>query len=102
MALIGVFRTPQVSSARSHSFARISFMIMEVQIKMNQKTKLNGTQKAVSLELSAVKIEQINKQPIIESSLSVSEDGRWVIHRTIITDIKPVTYFEKVLDNIRE
>ena len=53
----------------------------------------------IKQELSAVKIEQLNKQPIIETSVSVSEDLRWVIHKTIITDIKPVTYFEKVMQN---
>ena len=50
-------------------------------------------------ELSVVKIEQLNKQPIIETAVSVSEDLRWVIHKTIITDIKPVTYFEKVMQH---
>jgi len=62
----------------------------------NQQTqKQNG--KLVSLELSAVKIQQINKQPIIETTISVSDDGKWVIHKTIITDIKPLSYYEKVV-----
>lgn len=50
-----------------------------------------------SLELTQLKIEQLNKQPILETSVQVSEDGKWLMHRTIITDIKPVSYFEKVL-----
>jgi len=50
-------------------------------------------------ELSAVKIEQLNKQPIIETAISISEDRKWVIHKTIVTDIKPVTYLEKVMQN---
>ena len=58
--------------------------------KMEQKTRQ---------ELSAVKIEQLNKQPIIETAISVSEDRKWVIHKTIVTDIKPVTYLEKVMQN---
>lgn len=49
-------------------------------------------------ELSAVKIEQLNKQPIIETAISVSEDRKWVIHKTIITDIKPMGYLEKVME----
>lgn len=36
-------------------------------------------------------------EPIIETQISKSKDGRWVIHKTIITDIKPVTYFEQVI-----
>lgn len=53
--------------------------------------------KMMSLELSAVKIEQLNKQPAVESAITLSKDGKWVIHKTIITDIKPVSYYDKVL-----
>ena len=55
-------------------------------------------QKQVSF-LSDVKIEQLAKQPILENTIMKSEDGKWIIHRTTITDIKPVSYFEKVLAN---
>ncbi len=51
------------------------------------------------VELSAKKIEQLRKQPIIESVVLKSEDGEWVIHKTVITDIKPVSYFQKVMEN---
>ncbi len=47
---------------------------------------------------SKTRVEQLNKQPILENQITKSEDGKWIIHRTIITDIKPVSYFEKVLD----
>lgn len=57
----------------------------------------NANEKLVSIELSALKMQQLNKQPIIETNVTVSEDGKWLIHKTSITDIKPVTYFEKVL-----
>ncbi|MDO8564210.1 MAG: hypothetical protein Q7R87_04325 [Nanoarchaeota archaeon] len=65
---------------------------------MEQKLQRKQEEKIVSVELSSVKIQQLSKQPIIESSVSLSEDKRWVIHRTIITDIKPFSYYEKVLD----
>lgn len=48
-------------------------------------------------ELSAIKIEQLNKQPIIETSLQVSEDKKWIVYKTVITDIKPISYLEKVI-----
>ena len=51
-------------------------------------------------ELSQTKIEQINKMPIIESSVSKSDDGKWVIQKVTITTIKPVKYFEKMLGSI--
>ena len=47
--------------------------------------------------LSSKKIEQLRKQPIIENSILKSEDGKWIVHKTTITDIKPISYFEKVL-----
>ena len=53
-------------------------------------------------KLTKLKLEQLNKQPILESSVTKSEDGKWVIHRTIITDIKPVGYIEKVLAGKKE
>ena len=35
--------------------------------------------------------------PAMESTVSISKDGRYLIHRTTITHIKPVTYYEAVL-----
>jgi len=37
------------------------------------------------------------RPPIVEAQISKSKDGKWIIHRTIITDIKPVGYFQAVL-----
>lgn len=37
------------------------------------------------------------RRPIVESKIRKSKDGKWIIHETIITDIKPATYYEKVL-----
>ena len=49
-------------------------------------------------ELSKSKIEQLNKMPIIESTVNKSDDGKWVIHKTIITSIKPIKYYEKMFE----
>ena len=32
------------------------------------------------MELSEKKVEQLNKQPIVETSIRRSEDGKWVVH----------------------
>jgi len=64
---------------------------------MKNKIEEKPEQKVVSVELSAVKIQQFNKQPAIEASVRLSEDGKWIVSKTTITDFKPVTYFEKVL-----
>ncbi|MEM4244885.1 MAG: hypothetical protein QXR60_01610 [Candidatus Nanoarchaeia archaeon] len=49
--------------------------------------------------LTSKKIEQLKRQPIIETVIKKSEDGEWVLHQTIITDIKPISYFERVLED---
>ena len=51
------------------------------------------------MELNSKKLEQLKKMPIIESVITKSEDGQWVIHKTVITDIKPVSYYEKVIED---
>lgn len=37
-------------------------------------------------------------RPILETHISVSKDGKYIIHKTSIVDIKPVSYYEKVLE----
>jgi len=50
-------------------------------------------------ELSQTKIEQLQRQPIIETAISKTKDGKWVVFKTTITDIKPVKYYEKMLES---
>jgi hypothetical protein len=40
---------------------------------------------------------EFSKQSIVESFVSLSADKKWVLHKTVITDIKPVSYLQKVL-----
>lgn len=47
--------------------------------------------------LTTRKLEQLDRQPVIETVIKRSDDGEWVMHQTIITDIKPVSYFRKVV-----
>ena len=49
-------------------------------------------------QLSETKIEQLNKMPIVETSVGKTEDGKWIVHKTTITDIKPISYMEKVMN----
>ena len=50
------------------------------------------------MELSETKIEQLNKQPVVETQIAKSADGKWIVHKTTITDLKPVSYMEKVMN----
>lgn len=50
-------------------------------------------------ELSEGKIKQLMEMPIIESKTQKSKNGDYIVHRTIITDIKPIGYYKKVLED---
>lgn len=49
------------------------------------------------MELAENKKKQLNDMPIIETKITLSKDKKYVIHKTIITDIKPISYYDKVL-----
>ena len=42
---------------------------------------------------------EFENKPIVETQLSKSKDGKYILHRTINTDIKPVKYIQKVLES---
>ena len=54
------------------------------------------------MELSDKKMEQLKNMPIIETRITKSKDGQFIIHRTIITDIKPINYYKVVLEKAPE
>ena len=65
----------------------------------NEKLTNYGGDDKMPEELSPTKIEQLNKMPIVESTVSKSDDGKWVIHKTTITSIKSIKYYQKMLES---
>ncbi|MGM5480670.1 MAG: hypothetical protein ACQESC_04395 [Nanobdellota archaeon] len=51
------------------------------------------------MSLTSKKEERLKKMPNIESVFFRSKDGKYLIHRTVITTVRPVEYFQKVLEN---
>ncbi|MBN2567240.1 hypothetical protein JXB02_04105 [Candidatus Woesearchaeota archaeon] len=49
--------------------------------------------------LSDKKEEQLKRMPIVETRISKAKDGKLLVHKTIITDIKPVEYYKVVLES---
>lgn len=45
------------------------------------------------------KMQHLMKMPYIETWVSKSKDGKWIVNKTTITSIKPTKYFEAVLNN---
>jgi len=54
------------------------------------------------MEFSEKRLEQIKNMPIVESRVAKSKDGKFVMHKTVITDIKPVKYYEAVMEKVPE
>jgi len=50
------------------------------------------------MEFTEKKLEQLKNMPIVESRVQKSNDGKFIMHKTVITDIKPVNYYEAVLE----
>lgn len=49
--------------------------------------------------LTNKKEDELKKMPKVEFQAHRSKDGKYIVHRTVFTDIKPVAYYEKVLEN---
>ena len=45
------------------------------------------------------KLEALKRMPVIETAVFKSKDGKYIVNKTTITDIKPVNYFKAVIDN---
>ena len=48
--------------------------------------------------LTNKKEDQLRQMPIIRSTVSKSKDGKYIIQRTTLTNIKPVAYYDAVLN----
>lgn len=57
---------------------------------------MNNQRRKTTMETEN-KNKAFENKPIVETQLSKSKDGKYVIHKTIITDIKPVKYIEAVM-----
>jgi hypothetical protein len=48
--------------------------------------------------LTNKKEDQLRRMPIIKASILKSKDGKYLIHRTEITTIRPMAYYDAVLN----
>ena len=51
----------------------------------------------INKELSEFKSADKYVGPKTETKISLSKDKKWLIHKTIITDIKSVNYYKEVV-----
>ncbi len=50
------------------------------------------------MKLSKKQIEQLKKTPTIRTRIKRINSGEYVLHETIITDIKPIKYYKAIVD----
>lgn len=46
--------------------------------------------------------KNIKKMPMIESFINKSKDGKFIIHKTVMTHIKPIQYWQAVIEGNEE
>jgi len=54
------------------------------------------------IRLGEKKIEQLKNMPLIESKVFKTPDNRYMVHRTILSQVKPVEYYKAILENSSE
>ena len=47
---------------------------------------------------TAKKVEQLKKMPLIQTRIRRLKDSNLILHQTIISDIRPIEYYEAVVD----
>ena len=49
--------------------------------------------------LTYKKEKQLRKMPIIQGRIKASRNGRYIIQQTVITNVKPIEYYNAILAN---
>jgi hypothetical protein len=47
------------------------------------------------------KLEQLKRMPLIESKVFKTPDNRFIVHKTIISQVKPVEYYQAIIESER-
>ncbi len=52
----------------------------------------------INMSLTNKKINQLKKMPLIQTRIRRLKDSNMILHQTIISDIRPIEYYEAVVD----
>ena len=58
---------------------------------------MNAQRRKTTMENKTKEYEK--NKPIVETQISKSKDGKYLLHVTKITDIKPIGYYTKVMES---
>ena len=54
------------------------------------------------MNLSDKKVEQLKKMPLIQTKIRRLKESNLILHQTIISDLRPIEYYEAVVDKSNE
>lgn len=52
--------------------------------------------------LTNKKEEQLRQMPVINTKITKSKDGKYLVHRTEIVTIRPMAYYEAIVQDTQE
>jgi len=50
------------------------------------------------MDLSKKKIDQLKKMPLVQTRIRRLKDSNLILHQTIISDLRPIEYYQAVVD----
>lgn len=50
------------------------------------------------MSMSEKQEQRIKRMPVIETQVRKSKDGKYLLHRTVITHIRPMAYYQAILE----
>jgi hypothetical protein len=50
------------------------------------------------MDLTQKKIEQLKKMPLMQTRIRRLKDSNLILHQTIISDLRPIEYYQAVVD----
>lgn len=50
------------------------------------------------MSLSEKKVEQLKKMPLVQTRIRRIKESNLILHQTIISDVRPIEYYEAVVD----
>ena len=54
------------------------------------------------MNLTDKKIQQLKKMPLIQTKIRRLQDSNLILHQTIISDLRPIEYYEAVVDKAND
>jgi len=55
-----------------------------------------------NMNLTEKKVQQLKKMPLIQTRIRRIKDSNLILHQTVISDVRPIEYYQAVVDKTNE